>query len=87
MSEGPEIGGVGNEEVALDDFAIALAPPTPSSGVRGTVLGVDSGANDGSSTLLQISSETAAGTAIGETGFMVTDIAVTPDGRIFQYNT
>jgi hypothetical protein len=30
LSEGPEIGGSGNEEVALDDFAIAPAPPLSS---------------------------------------------------------
>jgi hypothetical protein len=67
------------------DVVIGQSPePQPTlSGVQGVVLGVDSGANDGSSTLLQISSETAAGTAIGETGFILTDVAVTPDGRVF----
>jgi hypothetical protein len=44
LSEGPEIGGFGNEEVALDDFVIALAPPGDAG--EATLEGIDSD-NDG----------------------------------------
>ncbi len=46
--------------------------------------GIDSGEDDGSSTLVRIDSVTGAATVIGETGFApVTDIAFTPDGALY----
>ncbi len=58
--------------------AIAVVP------ARSWLYGADSGADDGSSTLLRIDPSTGAARRIGETGVRgLTDVAMTPSGRLY----
>ncbi len=49
------------------------------------LFGVDSGNNDGSSTLLKIDMTSGASTIVGETGvYEITDIAFSSDGNLYE---
>jgi hypothetical protein len=57
---------------------VAVAP------ARSWLYGADSGADDGSSTLLRIDPSTGAARRVGETGVRgLTDVAMTPSGRLY----
>jgi len=71
----------GQSSLAGQTSSILSAPATPPE--RSWLFGADSGATDGSSTLFQIDPASGSVKVVGETGFVVTDIAFLPDGRLF----
>jgi Zn-dependent metalloprotease len=65
----------------VDDVAVDVEGPPPSTS---GLLGEDSGADDGSSTLFRLDKKGGASFRLGETAFSdVTDIAYTPDGTLY----